>query len=552
MNKENGQNVVYITGHKNPDTDSVIAAIAYAEYKNRMSPFSYIPVRLGDLNRETKFILDYFGVPTPKFIETVKLQVKDLNYDLNSPVEQDISLKMAWTIMKKNNSNSLVVVDENEFLKGVVTVANLTSSYMDVWDNRILGKSKVTLDNILETLNATPLFIPKEPRAISGKMAVVSMNPEDADAILDEGDVVIAGNIKASQEVAIRNNASIMVISGNLDPSPEIVELAKENRVTIIQTPFDTFTAARVLPQAVPISFVMTKDKIINFSLEDFVNDIRTIMADTRYRSYPIVNNEKKVVGTLSRYHLISAKKKKVILVDHNERTQSVDGLEDAEILEIIDHHRVADVATGSPIYFRNEPVGSTSTIISSIYFENGVRPSRKIAGLLCAAIISDTLLFKSPTSTTTDRLNLERLAKIADINVEEFAMEMFRVGTSLEGKTPEQLLKQDFKTFTVADQKIGMSQVYSVDATSLKDMKEDLLNLMNIKAKQEDFTIYGLLITDIFKESSELVVTGPSKELLEKAFNKPIIENSIELPGVLSRKKQVIPVVTNIIMNSR
>lgn len=552
MMQNNPRNDVFITGHRNPDTDSIIASIAYAEYKNKMGNSNYIPVRLGELNRETKFILDYFQIPLPRLIETVKMQVRDLNYDTNPPIEKDVSLKMAWNLMKKNNVNSLVIVDENGSLEGVVTVANLTESYMDVWDNLVLGKSGVTLHNLLETLNATPIFIPKEIRPISGKMAVVSMMPEDANDFLEENDVVIVGNLKHAQEVAISNKSSVMIVVSNSKVDEDILKMAEENQVTIISTPFDTFTAARVLPQSVPISFVMTKDNIVTFSLDDFLNDIKTTMADTRFRAYPILNNEKKVVGTISRYHLISAKKKKVILVDHNERTQSVDGLEDAEILEIIDHHRVADVATGSPIYFRNEPVGSTSTIIASIFFENGVRPSKKIAGLLCAAIISDTLLFKSPTSTNTDRMNLERLAKIADLNIDEFAMEMFKVGTSLEGKTPQQLLKQDFKVFTVADQKMGMSQVYSVDATALKDMKNELLELMEQTRKQSDYTLFGLLITDIFKESSELIVVGPSKDLIEKAFNKKIVDNSIELPGVLSRKKQVIPVVTNVIMNSR
>lgn len=543
---------VYITGHKNPDTDSVIAAIAYAEFKNKISPYHYEPVRLGELNRETKFILDYFGVEVPMMIDTVKLQVKDLNYDKKSPVEQDISLKMAWNLMNNNGANSLVVVDENEFLKGVVTVSNLTSCYMDVWDNGVLSKSNTNIDNIIDTTTGVPLNKLSNPRPITGKMVVISMTAEDADTFLEEGDIVIVGNMRHSHEIAIQNRASVIIITGNHTMDDDLLKEATEDNIQVVQTPFDTFTAARLLPQAVPISFVMTKDKIIHFSINEFVNDIKNIMTDTRFRSYPIVNNENKVVGTISRYHLISQKKKKVILVDHNERTQSVDGLEDAEILEIIDHHRVADVATGSPIYFRNEPVGSTSTIVSSIFFENGIRPSRKVAGLLSAAIISDTLFFKSPTSTQRDRMNLEKLAKIIDLDVEKFAMDMFKAGTSLEGKTPEQLLKQDFKTFTIADQKIGISQVYSLDASALESMKEDLVKVMEERAKNEGFTIYGLLITDIFKESSDLILVGPSKELLEKAFHKEIINHCISLPGVLSRKKQVIPVVTNVIMNNR
>lgn len=544
--------IVYITGHKNPDTDSIIAAIAYAEYKNKQGHYSAVPIRLGRINRETRYILDYFGVQEPDFMETMMLRVGDLSYDTTQPVEADISLKMAWSLMNRNAVNSLVVVDEEELLLGVASISNVTRSYMDVWDTNVLSKSGTPLENIIDTLSAVPLLAPKDPRPVSGKMVVVNLQPEDAQVIIEDGDAAITGNLQDLQRTAILGGAALLIITGNHAMSDGIKELAEEHRVTVLQTPYDTFTAARLLPQAVPIEYVMTKDDIIYFTEDDFIEDVSPVMAETRFRSYPIVTNEMRVRGTLSRYHLISSQKKKVILVDHNERSQSVDGLENAEILEIIDHHRVADVATGSPIYFRNEPVGSTSTIIANIFFENGIRPSRKTAGLLCAAIISDTLFFKSPTSTQIDRLTLERLAKISDLDLEPFAMEMFRAGTSLEGRTPEDLLSQDFKTFTVENQKIGISQVYSLDSSALESMKDELLNLMDFRAREAGYTIYGLLITDIFRESSELIVTGPDKDLIEKAFNMKIQNNSIDLPGVLSRKKQVIPVLTSVVMNRK
>lgn len=543
---------VYITGHKNPDTDSIIAAIAYAEYKNKQGNYDATPIRLGPINRETKFILDYFGVAEPDYMETMKLRVSDLSYDTTQPVESGISLKMAWSLMNRNAVNSLVVVDEEELLLGVVSISNVTRSYMDVWDTTVLATSRTSSENIIDTLSAVPLHVPAEPKPITGKMVVVNLHPTDAQSFIEDGDVAITGNLTDLQKSAIEGGAALLIITANSSLTEEIHDLAEKNRVTVLQTPFDTFTAARLLPQAVPIQHVMSKEKLVYFSPDDFIEDVSPIMAETRYRSYPIVTADRHVRGTLSRYHLISSRKKKVILVDHNERSQSVDGLENAEIMEIIDHHRVADVATGSPIYFRNEPVGSTSTIIANIFFENGIRPSRKIAGLLCAAIISDTLFFKSPTSTQTDRMTLDRLTKIADLNPEPFAMEMFRAGTSLEGRTPEDLLSQDFKTFTVDDQKIGISQVYSLDSSALTGMKDELLKLMDYRAKQAGFTIYGLLITDIFKASSELVVTGPDKELIEKAFNKKIENNSIYLPGVLSRKKQVIPVLTSVVMDRK
>ncbi len=546
------KDTVYITGHKNPDTDSVISAIAYAEYKNRTVTSDAVPIRLGPLNRETKFILEYFGVEEPRFMETMKLQVKDLDYDKTQPIEPEISLKMAWNLMHRNNVNSLVVADGEDFLKGIVTVSSLTSSYMDVWDTTVVGKAGTSLDNILETLSGEIILLPENPRPFSGKMLVISLMAEDASEVIEENDITVMGNIGELQIAAAEKNVSLMIITGNHGVGEDVLKECSERGITVIKTPHDTFTAARLLPQSVPVKSVMAENNITYFNEDEFVDDISPVMTQTRYRSYPIVNSEKRVMGTLSRYHLISQVRKKIILVDHNERSQSIDGLEHADILEIIDHHRVADVATGSPIYFRNEPVGSTSTIISSIFFENGIRPSKKTAGLLCAAIISDTLYFKSPTSTNTDRMALERLLKIAHLDADEFAMEMFRAGTSLEGKTPEQLLAQDFKTFTLDDQKIGISQVYSLDAEALTDYKDDLLSLMDKRAEKEEYTIYGLLITDIFKEESELIVTGPNKELLETAFDKKLSNNSMVLPGVLSRKKQVIPVVTQVLLSRR
>lgn len=543
---------VFITGHKNPDTDSVVAAIAYAEYKNKQGHYNAIPIRLGRINRETRFILDYFGVPEPDYMETMKLRVEDLSFDTTQPVESDISLRMAWSLMNRNAVNSLVVVDEEEKLEGIVSISNVTRNYMDVWDTNALANSEASLENILDTLSATPLLQPSQAKAVKGKMTVISLHPADAKTAVEEGDVCITGNLPELQMSAVHGGAALLIITGNYDAGEGILEEAEKSGCTVIQTPHDTFTAARLLPQAVPIRHVMTDDNVIFFKKEDFIEDVSPVMAETRFRSYPIINQEQRVIGTLSRYHLISSRKKKVILVDHNERSQSVDGLENAEILEIIDHHRVADVATGSPIYFRNEPVGSTSTIIANIFFENGIRPSRKIASLLCAAIISDTLYFKSPTSTKTDRLTLDRLVKLTDLDPDQFAMEMFRAGTSLEGRTPADLLSQDFKTFTVDDQKIGISQVYSLDSSALTEMKDELLTLMNTRAQEAGYTIYGLLITDIFKSSSELIVTGPNKELIERAFKTKLVNNSIDLPDVLSRKKQVIPVLTSVILDNK
>ncbi|MCM8710994.1 putative manganese-dependent inorganic diphosphatase [Clostridium sp. SYSU_GA19001] len=540
--------VLYITGHKNPDTDSICAAIAYAEFKNKTGTLKAIPVRLGDINRETRFILDYFNVETPKLIETVKVQVSDLNIDTVAPVAPDISLKMAWNIMKKNNTKTLPVVDENDFLVGVATITNLFSSFMDIWDNNILSKSHTKLENILDTLSAKYVYIHDENINLSGKIVTAAMQPDSTEAIVEKGDIVICGDREDTQDAVIRCGASLIIITGNHTASEDIIEKAKTASCSIISTPYDSFTASRLITQSIPISYVMNKDNIVSFRTEDFVDDIRDVMLETRYRSYPVIDKLNKVIGTISRYHLISQNRKKVILVDHNERTQSVHGLEDAEVLEIIDHHRIADIQTGNPIYFRNEPVGSTSTIIASIFFENGIRPSKKIAGLLCAAIISDTLLFKSPTSTNVDKLMLKRLAEIADLDVENFAREMFKAGTSLNGRTVDEIFHQDFKVFTLNNLKIGISQISTMDLEGFADMKNDMISLMEKKSVENSFNLLVFMLTDILKGGSELLVVGKDKELVARAFNVKLNGHSIYVPGVLSRKKQVIPPITSAI----
>jgi manganese-dependent inorganic pyrophosphatase len=505
---------VYVFGHKNPDSDSICAALAYAEYKNASGNINAVPMRLGELNRETKFILDYFGVEPPRLLETARLSVKDLNFDRVAPVSPDISIGMALEIMKKNNLNSLPVVNDKEQLVGMVSISDIIGSYIDVWDNSILWRSGTSLENIIDTLSADVILMPKKARPFTGKILVLAMEPVTAKKYIEANDVVICGDRVDVQDVALDSNISLMIVTGDTEVDTRIVEKAKEKEVIIISTPHDTFTASRLITQSIPIKNVMTSEDIVKFTLDDLVDNAREQMAQTRFR-------------------------------DHNERSQSVDGIEECEILEIIDHHRIADVFTGNPIYFRNEPVGSTSTIVASIMFENGRRPSKKIAGILAAAIISDTLLLRSPTATITDRIMLERLAKIANLDIEKFVKEMFKAGTSLKDRTPRELLEQDFKAFQIEDEKMGIAQVFTTDPESIEDMKEDLIALMEERAIQDGYSIFMLMLTDILKEASEIIVVGHHKELAAQAFGKKLVNNSFYAPGVLSRKKQVVPPVT-------
>ena len=543
------ENVVYVTGHKNPDSDSICAAYGYAALKNKTSDLPAVPVRLGSVNRETQFILDYFGVEAPKLLETVKLKVEDLDIDTIASIKPNLSLRNAWYLMRDNHIKSLPVVDEHERLIGILSISNLTSSFMDIEKNDILAKSNTPIENIVETLNATALYINEECKTYKGKITVTAMLPHSLREIIQEGDIAIVGDRPDVQEALIDINTSLIIITGSHVLSAELLEEAKKKGVTIISTPYDSFTASRLLLQSVPVGYVMATENLISFSKDELVEDIKDVMAETRYNSYPVTDDEGKVIGTVSRYHLISNHKKKVIQVDHNERGQSVDGLNEAEVLEIIDHHRVADIQTNNPIYFRNEPIGSSSSIVAKCYFEKGINPSKEVAGLLCGAIISDTLLFKSPTCTEQDKEICLKLAEIAGIkNVEEFAKEMFKAGTSLKGKTVGEIFNQDFKPFTMGETKVGVAQVNTMDIEGFMPLKDEMLDFMDSEAKSKGYDVVMLLLTDILTEGSQILVAGERHDYVEKTFNVELKDSMAFLPGVLSRKKQVIPPLTAVV----
>lgn len=546
------RNVIYVTGHKNPDSDSICAAYGYAEFKNKTgSEIPALPVRLGNVNRETQFILDSFGVEAPELLETVKLKVEDLEIDNIGPIAPSVSLRSAWNEMKDKNVKSLPVADANGHLVGILSISNITSSYMDIWDNAILNKSNTKIDNIVETLSATEIVVEDRTKNFPGKITVAAMQPESMINVVDAGDIAIVGDRPEALEELIKQNVSLIIITGSHTLPENLIELAKKNNVTVISTPHDSFTTSRLIVQSIPVEYVMVKENLVSFNTDELVEDIKNVMVETRYRSYPVIDKDGKVIGTISRYHLISDFKKKVIQVDHNERGQSVDGLAEAEILEIIDHHRVSDISTSNPIFFRNEPIGSSSSIVAKCFFERGIDPSKEAAGLLTGAIISDTLLFRSPTCTPQDIEICKRLAKIAGIaDIEAFAKEMFKAGTSLAGKTVEEIFNSDFKPFNMGDFKVGVSQVNTMDIEGFMPLKEEMLEYMNSKAKNGGFDFMLLLLTDILNEGSQVLFVGSNVEIVEKTFNVKIEDNTAFLPGVLSRKKQVVPPLTNVINN--
>lgn len=544
--------VVYITGHKNPDTDSIMSAIAYADLKNRLGEVRAIPIRLGKLNPESRFVLDYFGVEAPKIKESMQLQVKDLDIDTGNIIDPSIAIRNAWDIFQKGEAHSLSVVDADGKIVGIASLSNITRAYMDVWDDKILGRSKTPIDNIIDVLAAHIINLPDNPRSYNGKMTVFAMNEGEENNLEDviiEGDIVISGNRDDYYEFLIKQKVGLIILTHGAVMNEEMVNLAKENDVTVLSTEYNSFMTARLLPMTIPISHVMTTDNLVYFTTEDNLDQVRDAMAKSRFRSYPVVDSSERIVGSVSRYHLISSEKKKLILVDHNERNQSIDDIEEAEIQEIIDHHRVANILTTGPVFFRAEPVGSTATIISEMYLESGIRPSKKIAGILCAAIISDTLLFRSPTTTETDKRILDRMSKIADLNPEEFADKMFRAATSLKGKSATDLVEGDVKTFNIAGEDFRVGQVMTMNPEELIPIMDELKDLMDKKIKAKNESTFVLVLTDIFNQRSELLVVGEHFDSIREEFGEITERGTINAPGVLSRKKQVIPKLTAAIM---
>ncbi|MDO5715850.1 MAG: putative manganese-dependent inorganic diphosphatase [Tissierellia bacterium] len=539
---------IYITGHKNPDTDSICSALAYQSLKERLG-YRAEAIRLGDINQETQYVLDYFQMKAPRLKTSIKPQVRDLTMDPAYCVNSYLSLNQAMEVMEQNNIGSLPVVDKKEKLIGIVSLSNIATCYMEVWDDTILGRSNTPLENIVEVLKAKVIYHPEKPRPLSGKMAIKAIQNVK---LLEENDIVIVGDNEQDQHAVIKEKVALMILTGSTTLSDQLLQYAKDKKVTVLTTGLSTFMAARLLPQSVPISHVMTKDHLVTFHKDDLVDEVREVMSRTRFRSYPVLDDHSKVVGIIARYHLINEKKKKVILVDHNEKNQSIDDLDAGEIVEIIDHHRVANIATSTPVYFRNEPVGSTSTIISKMFFEAGIQPSRQIAGLLCAAIISDTLLFRSPTATDTDRFILDRMSKIANIDVESFALDMFKAGTSLAGRDVKSLLSADVKDFSIEEEKIRVCQIFTMDLDSIQKIEQKLQQEMETSRQKYQKDIFLLMVTDIFHEMSQVYISGRHGESIASEFNATLIDDKFIAKDLLSRKKQMIPAITTALVKDK
>ena len=540
---KNYQNKVHVIGHKNPDTDSICSAIAYAHLKNQVSDTEHIPRSAGLLNEETHYVLDRFGVEIPKLLSNSYLKVRDVDVNTIPGIGSNTSIKEAWSIMKEQNTYTLAVTKDKD-LEGVISTGDIAMSYMDVHDNEILSSARTQYQNIVNTLDGE--IITGNPHAyfVKGKVVVAASSPEMMEKIIESDDLVILGNRYEVQLCAIELNASCIIACLNAPISKTIIKLAQERDIVVISTPHDAFTAARLINQSTPVKYFMNKkENLTVFHTTDNVEEIKGIVTSKRTRDFPVLDDDGKYYGFISSRRLMEASKRKVILVDHNEKTQAVDGIEQADILEIIDHHRLGGIETLGPVYFRNQPVGCTATIVYAMYKEHNIVPDKTIASLLCAAIISDTLFFRSPTCTWVDELTAKELAEITKLDLKELAANMFKAGSDLKGKTAEEICYQDFKQFAAGDVKFGVGQVNCMSLEEMEELKAIMNPYLEQVAKKQKLDMVFFMLTNVMEVATELLCYGKNaKEIAIGAFKLPEDTENIYLQDVVSRKKQLIP----------
>ena len=535
---------VYVIGHRNPDTDSICSAIAYAALKQAGGE-NAIAARAGQVNAETQYALDYFKADAPMLLSDLYPRVKDIMLECHTVVKETDSLRYLGSVLQKNNLRSVPVTDDDGRMVGIVTVSDLAQRYFEELNMQDLGEASVSLKAIVDIIDGEVIVESDENTKVKGKVHIAAGSKTTNKKWVSEGDVVLVGEGQyASMQECLLHNIACLIITneGNI---PEIVKQdARRTHSMIVRTALDTFTAARLINQSIPVGHIMQK-KLTAFQSHQLLSDIRGTIEESKFRNYPVVDNER-LVGIVSRDNLMLPEPERVILVDHNERGQAVEGIEDAKILEIVDHHRLGGMQTGEPIYIREEPVGCTATIIANMYWQKNVEISPQIAGLLLSAIISDTVLFKSPTCTGYDKITSERLAKLADVQLEEYGMALLKAGAGIGDMTPADIAKNDMKEFQIGDYHILVSQLSVMDVDEVMERKAELLESMNALCKTEHFDMCLLMVTDILKESTELLYVGSPKTLIGEAFMKDASGDSIYLPGVMSRKKQIIPPLTD------
>ncbi len=534
---------VYVVGHKNPDTDSVCSAVAYANFKNLLEGTDrYVPYRAGHLNEETQYVFKACHLTPPPVLSDLRAQVREISVRRIESIKSSVSIKKAWNFMKESDVVTLPVV-RNRKLEGIINITDIATSYMDVYDNYVLEKSQTTYKQVAETLDGRIVCGNSRQNRVNGKVFTAVATPETMEENIEPGDIVILGNRYEAQLCAIEMGAGCIVVCEKAPVSITISRLAQENGCTIISSPHDAFTVSRLIYQSIPIDYVMKKDNLITFRLDDYIDDVRKVMAEKRHRDFPVLDRHGHYVGMISRRNLLGAERKKVIMVDHNEAKQAVYGIEAAEVLEIIDHHRLGTIETISPVLFRNQPVGCTATIIYGLYLENNVPIDPLIAKLMCSAIISDTLMFRSPTCTEADIKAGNELAELAGIDTKSYAHEMFFAGSNISEKSAKELFTRDFKKFSIGDVTFGVGQVSCIDSEELAQVKKKIYTYMKEQYKALGMDMLFFMLTDMILPGTELLYVGDGAEqLAADAFEAVPDNGSMLLPGVVSRKKQIVP----------
>lgn len=537
---------VYVVGHKNPDTDSICSAIAYAELKKQITGKNYVAKRAGSVSEETRYVLDYFHVEEPALLQNVFQQLKDVDIRKIDGVSSQASIKEAWAMMRENSIRTLPVLNDQK-LEGIITIGDIANSYMELYDSYLLSEARTQYRSIMNTLDGKIVTGNEHAYFVKGKVVIAASSPDMMENFIDQDDLVIVGNRYESQLCAIEMDASCLVICQGAEVSKTIRKLASERDVVIISTPHDTFTTARLINQSIPVKYFMTKEHLSTFHINDYLEEVRDVMSKKRYRDFPVIDKKGRFAGFISRRRLLKPRRKQVVLVDHNERTQAIDGIEEADILEIIDHHRIGNLETTGPVYFRNQPLGCTATIIYQMYQESQITPSKETAGLLCAAIISDTLLFQSPTCTPMDEATARTLSQIAGINIDEFAKEMFKAGSNLANKSVSEICFQDFKEFHVNELTFGVGQINSMSREELQEIQEKVSPELSKVLKESGLDMVFFMLTNIVDQSTELLCCGTSaRKTVIDAFELPEDVERIVLNGVVSRKKQLIPTLVS------
>ena len=539
------QDKIFVIGHKNPDTDSICSAIAYCDIKNRtFQNKRYVPKRAGQINEETEYVLNRFGIQPPGYLSNIGTQVKDMDIRMSPVADKSMSLKNAWDLMQENSIVSLPIREKDGTLEGLITIGDIAKTYMDTTDSYLLSRARTQYQRIAETIGGKVVEGNGHGYFVQGKIMVATANPDKMKEYVEENDMIIMGNREEDHLQAIEQNVSCIIVGLGIEVTEKVLKLAHEKDIIIISSPYDTFTISRLINQSIPVKYIMKTENLVTFKTEDFTDDIQDVMIKHRHRAFPVIDKKGKCIGTISRRNFLDMHRKKVVLVDHNEKDQAVDNIDKAEIMEIIDHHKLGTLQTMQPISFRNQPVGCTGTIMYQMYGEQKLEIPPKIAGLLCAAIISDTLMFRSPTCTLSDKMAAGALALIAGIDIEKFAREMFKAGSNLKDKSPEEIFYQDYKKFIAEDEiNFGVGQISSMDSDELVEIKERLVPFMVSECGRHGVTRVFFMLTNIIEESTELLYYGEgSEEMARIAFHMEPKDGVFDLKGVVSRKKQLIP----------